>query len=543
MNKAPIFNSDPIFLQIFWSRVQAIANEAAQLIIRTSFSTLSSEANDFAVVITDGDGHAFAENSGSLPSFIGTLPNTVQATISKIGKDNMVKGDVFITNNPWVGTGHLNDICLVKPIFYKETIVGFAATAGHVPDIGGKIRSVDARELYEEGFHIPIMPLVKGGVQDLTLIQLIRTNVRTPDQTVGDIFCHVGAVELIQKRIHELLAEYKLNSFSELAKNLFELSDQAMRKVIRSLPEGNYSYTMETDGFHERFQFHVNIKIKDSQIACDFSGSPSQQSFAINCVLPYTNAMVIYTIKSLLLPNLSNNYGLFKAITTTAPEGSILNPKPPAPVGGRSCTGHYVPCLIFGALAPILEKKVMAASGSPVWIANLNGIKGDGKPFACVLFFNGGLGATAMKDGSSVMSWPSNISPTPIEIAERDFPLFFNRKSLLSNSGGAGLHRGGLGEEISFINKHAFPLSIVFLTERLIVSAPGIAGGESGKLGAVYINGKTIDSRKPHILLPGDEVLLRTPGGGGYGRKNQRNTDLIDFDLQHGYITSGGQDE
>ena len=538
MNKAPIFNSDPVFLQIFWSRVQAIANEAAQLIIRTSFSTLSSEANDFAVVITDGDGHAFAENSGSLPSFIGTLPNTVQATISKIGKDNMVKGDVFITNNPWVGTGHLNDVCLVKPIFYQDTIVGFAATAGHVPDIGGKIRSVDARELYEEGFHIPILPLVKGGVQDLTLIQLIRTNVRTPDQTVGDIFCHVGAVELIQKRIHELLAEYKLNSFSELAKNLFELSDQAMRKAIRSLPEGNYSYTMETDGFHERFQFHVNIEIKDSQIACDFSGSPSQQNFAINCVLPYTNAMVIYTIKSLLLPNLSNNYGLFKAITTTAPEGSILNPKPPAPVGGRSCTGHYVPCLIFGALASILEKKVMAASGSPVWIANLNGIKEDGKPFACVLFFNGGLGATALKDGSSVMSWPSNISPTPIEIAERDFPLFFNRKSLLSDSGGAGLHRGGLGEEISFINKHAFPLSIVFLTERLIISAPGIAGGESGKLGAVYINGKIIDSRKPHILLPGDEVLLRTPGGGGYGKKNQRNTDLIDFDLQHGYVSS-----
>lgn len=534
----PIFNPDPIFLQIFWSRVQAIANEAAQLIIRTSFSTLSSEANDFAVVITDSNGHAFAENSGSLPSFIGTLPNTVQATISKIGKDKMEKGDVFITNNPWVGTGHLNDICLVKPLFYQETIVGFAATAGHVPDIGGKIRSVDARELYEEGFHIPIMPLVKGGIQDLTLIQLIRTNVRTPDQTVGDIFCHVGAVELIQKRIHELLAEYKLNSFSELAKNLFELSDQAMRKAIRSLPEGNYHYTMETDGFHERFQFQVKIEIKDSQITCDFSGSPPQQNFAINCVLPYTNAMVIYTIKSLLLPNLSNNYGLFKAITTTAPEGSILNPKSPAPVGGRSCTGHYVPCLIFGALASILEKKVMAASGSPVWIANLNGIKEDGKPFACVLFFNGGLGATALKDGSSAMSWPSNISPTPIEIAERDFPLFFNRKLLLSDSGGAGLHRGGLGEEISFINRHTFPLSIVFLTERLIVSAPGIAGGESGKLGAVYINGKKIDSRKPHILLPGDEVLLRTPGGGGYGRKNQRNTALIDFDLQHGYVSS-----
>jgi N-methylhydantoinase B len=180
----------------------------------------------------------------------------------------------------------------------------------------------------------------------------------------------------------------------------------------------------------------------------------------------------------------------------------------------------------------------MAGVGSPLWIANQPGTRSDGKSFATVLFFNGGMGATSIKDGSSVMSWPSNISPTPIEIAERDFPLFFNRKSLLSDSGGAGLHRGGLGEEISFINKHAFPLSIVFLTERLIVSAPGIAGGESGKLGAVYINGKIIDSRKPYILLPGDEVLLRTPGGGGYGEKNQRNRDLINFDLQHGYIST-----
>lgn len=543
MNNAPILNSDPIFLQIFWSRVQAIADEAAQLIIRTSFSTLSSEANDFAVVITDNDGHAFAENSGSLPSFIGTLPNTVQATINKIGKDKMLKGDVYITNNPWVGTGHLNDICLVKPLFYQETIVGFAATAGHVPDIGGKIRSVDARELYEEGFHIPIMPLMRNGEQDLTLIQLIKTNVRTPDQTVGDIFCHVGAVELIQSRIQELLIEYKLNSFSELAKELFELSDQAMRRAIKALPEGNYYYTMETDRFQERFQFHVKVEIKDLHISCDFSGSPQQQNFAINCVLPYTNAMVIYTIKSLLLPNLANNYGLFKAITTSAPEGSILNPKSPAPVGGRSCTGHYVPCLIFGALAPILEKKVMAASGSPVWIANLNGIKEDGKPFASVLFFNGGLGATALKDGSSAMSWPSNISPTPIEIAERDFPLFFKRKLLLPDSGGAGLHRGGLGEEISFINMHSFPLTIVFLTERLIVAAPGIAGGESGKLGEVYINDIKIDSRKPHTLQPGDEVLLRTPGGGGYGIKKHRNVNLINFDFHHGYTTSSTQYE
>ncbi len=543
MKNVPLLNSGPVFLQIFWSRVQAIANEAAQLIIRTSFSTLSSEANDFAVVITDSDGNAFAENSGSLPSFIGTLPNTVKATINTIGKDKMAKGDVFITNNPWIGTGHLNDVCLVAPIFHQEILVGFAATAGHVPDIGGKVRSVDARELFEEGFHIPVMPLIKSGRQDETLIQLIRTNVRTPDQTVGDIFCHVGAVELIAQRMDGLLTEYQLNNFSELADGLFERSDLAMRKAIQSLPDGIYSYSMETDGFQERLEFHVKVEIKDSTITCDFTGSPPQQNSAINCVLSYTNAMVIYAIKCLLLPNLPNNHGLFKAITTTAPEGSLLNPKSPAPVGGRSCTGHYVPCLVFGALAPILTQKVMAASGSPVWITNLSGIKEDGKPFSSVLFFNGGLGASALKDGSSAMSWPSNISPTPIEIAERDFPLFFKRKYLVADSGGPGLYRGGLGEEICFINMHSSPLSVALLTERLKVAAPGIVGGESGQLGNVLINGQSVDSRKPQILQPGDEVILRTPGGGGYGNKKHRNQTQIKFDLQHGYISESADYE
>ena len=167
--------ADPIFLEVFWTRVRSVADEAAKLIIRTSFSTLSTEANDFAVVITDSQGRALAENSGSIPSFIGTLPRTVRAAMSVIGVNEMRPGDIYITNNPWIGTGHLNDVCLVKPIFHLDKLIGFAATAGHVPDIGGKIRSVDARELYEEGFHIPIMRFLSEGKPDDSLITLIRT--------------------------------------------------------------------------------------------------------------------------------------------------------------------------------------------------------------------------------------------------------------------------------------------------------------------------------------------------------------------------------
>lgn len=528
---------DPIFLEVFWTRVRSVVNEAAKLIVRTSFSTLSTEANDFAVVITDSKGRSLAENSGSIPSFIGTLPRTVQAALARFGGGNMRPGDVYITNNPWIGTGHLNDVCLVKPLFHRDQLIGFAATAGHVPDIGGKIRSVDARELFEEGFHIPMMHLLRENAPDETLLSLIRTNVRTPEQTVGDIWAQVGAVELIAKRLASILTEYALPGIDDLAQALFVRSEDAMRRAIAELPNGSYRNEMETDGFGERFRFAVTVHIRDGEIECDFTGTSPQQPRGINCVLSYTSAMTVYAIKCLLLPDLPNNDGLFRPIRVTAPEGSILNPRSPAPVGGRACTGHYVPTVVFGAMYQVVPRAVMAGVGSPLWIANLSGTQADGKPFATVLFYNGGLGATVAKDGASATSWPSNISPTPIEVAERDSPLLFRYKQLRSDSGGKGQFRGGLGEEICFVSQHERPVSIVFLTERLHVPAPGVGGGESGACGEVLINGRAIDARTPQVLNPGDEVILRTPGGGGYGLAQARDRDLTIRDREHGYVS------
>ncbi|HWI82938.1 hydantoinase B/oxoprolinase family protein [Ramlibacter sp.] len=528
--------ADPIFLEVFWTRVRSIADEAAKLIVRTSFSTLSTEANDFAVVVTDTQGRSLAENTGSIPSFIGTLPRTVRAALARIGADRMRPGDVFVTNNPWIGTGHLNDVCVVKPMFHRARLVGFAATAAHVPDIGGKIRSVDARELFEEGFHIPLMHLLREGKADETLLSLIRTNVRTPEQTVGDIWSQVGAVELIDRRLADVLGEYGLEGIDHLAEALFERGERAMRQAISNLPDGTYRYEMQTDGFEQAFRFAVAVTVRGSELVCDFEGTSPQQPRGINCVLAYTHAMTSYAIKCLLLPDLPNNDGLFRPIQVVAPEGSIVNPREPAPVGGRACTGHYVPPLIFGALHPVLPDRVMAAAGSPLWIANLSGTRDDGRPFATVLFYNGGLGATAGKDGSSAMSWPSNISPTPVEVAERDAPLFFRYKRLRADSGGRGRSRGGLGEEVCFVSRHGRPLSIVFLTERLRVPAPGLDGGEPGACGEVLINGAAVDSRRPHVLAPGDEVILRTPGGGGFGPAAERSDSLYAADRLQGYI-------
>jgi len=530
--------TDPIFLEVFWTRVRSVVNEAAKLIIRTSFSTLSTEANDFAVVLTDSQGRSITENSGSIPSFIGTLPRTVQAIIAKFTHADMKPGDVFITNNPWTGTGHLNDVCLVKPIFHQDVLVAFAASTAHVPDIGGKIRSVDSRELFEEGFHIPLMRLLSQGNPDQSLLTLLRTNVRTPDQTVGDIWSQVGAVELISSRLESILSEYGLPGVDPLANALFERSEAAMRQAIAALPDGEYRYHMNTDGFDAPFEYHVNVKISGEEILCDFTGSSLQQPRGINCVLAYTSAMSVYAIKALLLPDLPNNDGLFRPIKVYAPEGSILNPREPAPVGGRSCTGHYVPTVVLGAMQEVLADRVIAGAGSPLWIANFSGVREDGKPFATVLFFNGGMGASAHKDGAPAMSWPSNISPTPVEIAEKESPILFKTKTLRVDSGGTGATRGGLGQEITFVSRHSGPLSFIFLTERTKFAAPGIRGGGEGALGEVLINQQPINTRVPQVLQPGDEVTLRTPGGGGYGLSAQRDIGRKHHDLEMGYISS-----
>ncbi|MGP1664420.1 MAG: hydantoinase B/oxoprolinase family protein [Rhodanobacter sp.] len=530
-----MYKLNPIFLEVFWTRTRSLVDEAAKLIVRTSFSTLSTEANDFAVVLTDSKGRSLVENSGSVPSFIGTLPATVRSAIVEIGSENMRPGDVYITNNPWTGTGHLNDFCFVKPIFHNALLVAFSATAAHMPDIGGRIRSVEARELFEEGFHIPMMLLLREGVADESLLKLLRTNVRTPEQTVGDVWSQVAATELVDRRLQEVMTEYDLADINTIAEALFDRSEEAMRRAIAALPEGEYDYAIETDGFETPFTFAVKVIVKNSQITCDFEGTSPQQPRGINCVLAYTYAMTVYAIKCLLLPDLPNNDGLFRAIHVKAPEGSLVNPKYPAAVGGRACTGHYVPNVVFGALHAILPNRVMAGVGSPLWIVNMNGLRPNGKPFATVFFFNGGMGATARKDGNAAMSWPSNISPTPVEIAERDGPFHFHYKKLVPGSGGAGCFRGGLAQEICFEVRHSGPLSIVFLTERLHKPALGLAEGSPGQCGAVLINGQPVDARRQHVIQFGDQVVLRTPGGGGYGAVAKRPPTAVELDKLFGY--------
>jgi len=530
---------DPVTIEILWSRITSIVDEAAKVIVRTAFSTLSNEANDFACVLTDENGHSIAQNTGSIPSFIGTLPATVRHFLAEIGPGtpdgDMQEGDVYITNNPWQGTGHLPDVCLVRPIFHAGRLVAFSAACSHVPDIGGQVRSVEPREVFEEGFHIPLMRFIRAGEPDRTLLKLLRTNVRTPDQTVGDIWALAGAVELMDRRLATTLYEYGLADVRELADELFTRSEAAMRAAIRSLPEGIRRYQFDTDGLAEPFHFAVTLTVKDGEITADYTGSSQQQPRAINCPFTYTYAMTAYAVKCALLPNLPNNEGMFRPIKVTAPEGSILNPSFPIAVGGRAATGHYVPVLVFGALAQVLPERIMAAAGSPLWILTLAGRRGKAT-WASVLFHNGGLGARPGRDGVNCLSWPSNISSTPVEVAERQNPVFIRHKRLRPGSGGTGRYRGGLGQDIAIDIESEDEIAALFVVERTKFAAPGLSGGGAGGLGFVRINGSDVDARRPHFVRRGDSIEIGTPGGGGFGPPSERDAAATARDVVLGYV-------
>lgn len=539
MASTPNQRFDAVTLEILWRRLISAADEAAKTLRRTSFSTLVNESNDFALVVTDARGQSLVQNTESIPSFIGTLPVTVKEFIRQIGTDNMRPGDVLVTNTPWIATGHLNDITVARPIFRHGKLAAFAASTAHAPDIGGRVRSAEAREVFEEGFHIPVMKLMREGRIDKTFIKLLRAQVRTPDQTEGDLWAQLTGLDMLERTLGTLMEEYGLDDLEGFAEEILSRSERAMRAAIRGLPSGSYPYTFQTDGLDEPFTYNIMLHIRDDRIEVDYAGTSGQVDRAINCPITYTYAMTAYALKCALLPNLPNNEGIFRCIEVMAPEGSLVNPRYPAAVGGRMATGHYIPIGIFGALQSVLGDQVIAASGSPLWSLIQTGVRANGNTYANVLFFNGGMGATGAGDGQSTYAWPSNVSSVPVELIERNAPMLIHKKELRADSGGAGRQRGGLGQEILFEVTSETPVGMIFMAERCRIPAPGVNGGEAGAKGALTIDGKSVDHRRNVVLTKGQQVRLSTPGGGGFGAPSERAAAAIDEDRLQGYTTRG----
>ncbi|MCO6416224.1 hydantoinase B/oxoprolinase family protein [Siccirubricoccus sp. KC 17139] len=528
---------DAVELELLWRRLISLVDEAAAALVRTSFSTLVRESYDFSCIVTDAAGQSLVQATESIPSFIGTLPETVKHFLKAYPPETLAPGDVLITNDLWLGTGHLPDITVAKPIFLDGRLVAFSASTAHAPDIGGKIRSPEPREVFEEGLQIPPLKLMRGGATDETLVAMIRKNVRTPDQTMGDLWAQVVALDLMEDRLLGLMRQYGLPDLTDLAAEIQGRCEAAMREAIRALPDGTYHSELQTDGLLDKpVTIRMALTIAGDAISMDFAGTDAQVDRAINCAYCYTYAMCMYGVKVCTNPSLPNNEGAWRPISVTAPPGSIVNPVFPASGGSRMLIGHYLPMLVFGCLGQVVPERVMAACGSPMWGMNQSGVR-DGKPFANMFFFNGGMGGNVRGDGVTTLSWPSNVSSTSIEISEHIAPLRFHHKTLRPDSGGPGRHRGGLGQEIEVESLSDTPIAVSFLAERTIFPAFGIEGGKPGAPGELRINGERTDPKRQYVLLRGDRVTLRTPGGGGHGAPSERDPAALAHDLTHGYVT------
>jgi N-methylhydantoinase B len=503
---------DAVELEILWTRLVSIVDEASATFVRTSFSTLVREANDFAVVLTDAQGRSLAQSSMSIPSFIGSLPATVKHLLRYFPAETLRRGDVMITNDPWMGTGHIHDLNMVMPIFRGGKLTAFAAVVSHLPDIGGRLRNSGIREIYEEGLQIPPVKLIRAGKPDETLIAMIRQNVRVPEQGMGDIWAQVAACRMLEERLSGLLREVDID---RLGAEIRRRSEAEMRRAIRALPDGTYASEVTHDGFEERIVIRCSITIRGDRLHIDYTGTSPQIPRAVNVVPIYTFAYSAYPIKALLSPAIPNNEGAFLPITTWAPEGSLLNPKYPAASGARGMIGHMLTPAIMMALAKAMPERVHAP-GSANCSVTMSG-EHQGRRYAMVNFLNAGQGGSAHHDGHSVLSFPSNLGNSPIEVIESLAPVLVRDRSIRRGSGGAGRRPGGNGCHFAFEFRGDTPCGTSFIMTRLKVPPEGIFGGSAGQPGRLRVNDRDVDPADHFVLKAGDRVVMETAGGGGFG--------------------------
>lgn len=530
---------DPITLEIWWNRLIAAVDESATALLRTAFSTIVRESNDFATVLMNPQGESVAECSGGIPAFAHLVSRATRSMLRIYPAQQWLPGDAVITNDPWIATGHLPDLALVSPIFHEGALVGFAGCAAHAPDIGGT-PSAATREIFEEGLFIPPLHLRRAGERNHTLHEMLLGNVRLPQQVRGDLEAQLTANEVCRNRVVDFLRGSGEADLRRISRAVQQRSEAAMRRAIAQLPDGRYESCIRADGIPGRpTEIHCAITVEGDGLRVDYAGSSPQVDVAINCTLNYTRAYTMYPIKCALEPRVRRNEGAYRPIEVVAPERSIVHAERPAAVGARHLTGHLLSCAVYQALARAAPERVIADSGgAPALRARFSGRTAQGRRFAQILFASGGMGASAHADGLSTTAFPTNSGAGSVEAFEAAAPLMFVRKELRTDSGGPGRLRGGLGQVCELRNLSPAPVHLGVLGDRAEHPALGIMGGREGAPARVVTgDGRGVDL-KGHAGLPsGASVCFEFAGGGGYGPPEQRARAELRRDLALGYVS------
>ena len=540
--------ADPIGLEIMWTRMINIAEECWHTVIRTAFSLIIGEAQDFACEILDAEGKQIVHSPRAMPVFNLTLPIAINAMIERFPPETLEPGDVLVTNDPWLCAGHLFDIAVAVPVFRDGKVVAFVGVVGHVSDIGGTKDSLNAREIFDEGFQIPPMKLFRAGQPNEDLFTLLGENVRRPDQVLGDVHALVAAGMTGAERIGEFMQEYGMHDLKALAAVVQSRAEKVMRAAIRSLPDGIYEHEVEADGIDSAMRYPIQVSIHGDQVEVTFDGAPPQMDRGgSNCTLTYTKAHATYPLKCIFSPEVPGNAGCYRPMQVSAPEHSILNCDRPLAVNMRTRTGWYIAPNIFGALADAAPDRVQAFTGLPS-SALFYGVGPDGVFYSDHLFQGGGQGASAHGDGQSALLYPTSAANTSVELFEARVPALVLEKALIADSGGAGRKRGGLGQVISArkLEDDGKPCQVGIYPNGVLRQVPGLFGGKAGARsgGAIgRFDGAATDvgvGALSTLSGTGEYAELRIAGGSGFGDPATRPYDEVQRDLDEGYITLEG---
>ena len=535
---------DPITLEILWRRLISIVDEADSSVSRTAFSSLLRDAHDYTCMFTDRKGRELAQGSFATPGQSGAMALGIKNLVNKLPAETYTPGDVFITNDPWALAGHLNDVCVMSPIFYQDRLTAFTACVFHHSDIGGRVSS-DNHDVFEEGLFIPLVKLYDGGVLNQSVMDLIRWNVRTPDEVIGDIRSQIAANHVCSEKICQMLKESGLEGLDDLADQVIRLTERSMRQEIEKIPDGLY----RAEGIVEQMKgkedvvIKAAVEVKGSDILVDLDGSSPQVNWGGNVVLNFTYAYVFMAMKSMFGPDIPNNDGCARPVKLRAPEGSVVNCRFPAAVAARLVIGHFLTEIIYRAVSSALPDKVIAASGgTPATMNVFYGKRNDGRPWHSVIIRGGGMGASSINDGNYVYIFPANGANTPVEIFESDTPLIVEKRELLSDSGGPGRMKGGLGKRIVFrIPDDQYaplpPVNLGMQAGRYIYPPEGLFRGKPGAKAQFLVNGVPGNPFGLTQLKPGDVVTIDAAGGGGYGNPFMRDPQMVEDDVKEGYVS------
>ena len=531
--------------QVMWNRLISVVEEQAQALVRTAFSTSVREAGDLSAGVYDVHGTMLAQAVTGTPGHVNAMADAVGHFIRRIGRKNILEGDVYITNDPWEGTGHLHDITMVTPSFHENALVGFFACTAHIVDIGGRGFGADAHSVYEEGLYIPIMKFAAEGKVDETLVRIIRGNVRDPNQLVGDIYALTTCNEIGHRRLIDMMVEFDLKNLDGIAAFILDNSRRATLERIATLPHTSADGEMTVDGFDKPITLRVKVTVHKDRIVSDFTGTSGVDRKGINCPLVYAKAYACYALKVAIAPEIPNNAASLAPFEIIAPEGTIVNAVHPAPVALRHIVGHFVPDTVYDAFDKIVPGLVPAEGAGCLCNFQVSlrsrtdvPVPADTLRSEVLTFNSGGSGARPEFDGLNATAFPSGVMTMPVEATEHVGPVIIWRKELRPDSGGAGQYRGGLGQymEVGARTGHEFDIQAMF--DRIEHPARGRRGGSEGAATTIMRDdGVPMKGKGKQFVPHGCKVMMAFPGGAGYGSVSDRDLTLVRRDLARGYIS------